>query len=191
MSRHPWYIDLPNNGTYAEELITFLMLHLYYYVSGAAVSLGAKGVSEITKGESIKLTVHTTNETAMSVDKYKVISGYLSATNNFTVDDKHSSVSFTYPESENESIENDFNVHLQKIEYIDSSHMTGTCYYDSPDNAEINNEMNTFIPNIKMSYNVSKGINIYYDSRDSGGIRDSEQDAFGGNTGGVATKFKC
>ena len=107
-------------------------------------------------------------------------------TNNFTVLEGNVPVTFTYPNSKDVEIENNFVVTNQKVSYINTVNREGI-YYDTCKNDEINNELSVFTKNLGLNIPEDNNVDLYY----KGDTWTSEQNAFGGNTGGRSAKLKC
>lgn len=195
MDKHPWYLD--NDFTYAEELMTYIMTHLYYYVPGPNLQLKKDGDTRSHAGISIKICTNSTSELYYDVKKYTPIFDLLTSTNNFIVQNKNASKTLEYSNSGNTVIPNDFDVASQDIKYItevnryecfhDSLDKVNTWeYYDPAVKSNIDSEMDSFRKNIKIEIS-GDFINVYY----GGDIRTNIQDAFGGSPGGRVAKFQC
>lgn len=129
------------------------------------------------------------------IDKYLNILDKVSPTNNFSIKNSEKGIKF------NLNVKNSFGTDMpsltfkptdQPVEYKKNVQDLDTVVYridkisENDENIrtckEINDEMESFIPHLGGS-----GKNVFY----KGKIRTSEQEAFGGNSGGRDTKFKC
>lgn len=191
-SKHPWYLD--QNFRYTEELITFIMTHVYYvsHINGFYIEEMSNPTNKNSLGAGITITTSNASPSMYGVSKYVSIEDYLYKTNNFdTIEDGEGS-QFSVISTSSE-IENDFNIDTNILEDNNSEN----CVYkydcivpnDDDDNdtkcliESLNSEFSLFCGNLK--YDDSPE-NVYY----GGPIFTSQQGAFGGNAGGRNAKFK-
>lgn len=189
---HPWYLN--PHYTKGEELITYILTHVFYQKE-----IGKGKIEKSTLGprisDNMSITIKTKSpDSLMSIlEKYSFIQSRISESNNFKIQNTTVGESFIVSATKNHSIGNvcwgsDENHPSFKNEskyeetYIVDNNISKNEYFDQNVYNDIYKELCSFVKYLKGS-----GKNVYYD----GPIHLSEQEAFGGNTGGRWSRFRC